>query len=379
MWLKTRAGCCSAKTNPVRAKPPAKGSGVFATGCGRGAFYAGDPIGTRDCALCHADVAAQWGASAHRFSSFNNPYYRVSVERFRRDRGKPASQFCAGCHEPALAATLAMNGDVRPETTSAQSGIVCLACHSIDAVDQRGNGRYHATLAPFDGRSFAFDREQHRARLRPALTVRDALLRGLPQGRSRHHHAGGAGCAARTTTTPGTSAPCPATARARCFDPRRQAPKRCQDCHMPLEPAVGRTGGQERHGPVAPVPGREHRAAAPARRRRQERRTMEYLRGRASLASDCGPGPGGARRRADARARRRPPPAGRDDGLERGVAGGDTRSTPPAVIGTSGARGRDGALGRRAPGARAAGRRARPRRWRGATPSTSAASRSTRR
>ena len=62
---------------------------------GRG-FYAGEPVGAGDCAVCHPDVAAQWSASAHRFSSFNNPYYRVSVEQFRREKGRAASRFCGG-------------------------------------------------------------------------------------------------------------------------------------------------------------------------------------------------------------------------------------------------------------------------------------------
>ncbi len=34
------------------------------------------------CATCHPDVAAQWSQSAHRFASFNNPYYAVSARQF---------------------------------------------------------------------------------------------------------------------------------------------------------------------------------------------------------------------------------------------------------------------------------------------------------
>src|SRR6476659_3642674 len=72
------------------------------------------PADESDCAGCHPDVAAQWAASAHRFSSFDNPYYRVSVEQFRAERGKPASRFCAGCHEPVLLSTGAVDGEVDP-------------------------------------------------------------------------------------------------------------------------------------------------------------------------------------------------------------------------------------------------------------------------
>src|SRR5262245_26788159 len=71
-------------------------------------FWAGRPIGDEACSGCHPDVDAQWRQSAHRFSSFNNPYYRLATEAFRRERGPEASRFCSGCHEPVLAATSAV-------------------------------------------------------------------------------------------------------------------------------------------------------------------------------------------------------------------------------------------------------------------------------
>ena len=45
------------------------------------------------CEGCHLDIAATWRASAHAFSSFNNPVYRTVVERFRMDRGNDRSLF----------------------------------------------------------------------------------------------------------------------------------------------------------------------------------------------------------------------------------------------------------------------------------------------
>src|SRR5262245_47791609 len=42
---------------------------------------------TESCAGCHADAAAQWQSSAHAFGSFNNPVYRVAVDRIRKDLG----------------------------------------------------------------------------------------------------------------------------------------------------------------------------------------------------------------------------------------------------------------------------------------------------
>ena len=35
------------------------------------------------CAECHGDIARQAGMSMHRFSSFNNPAYRFSVDEAR--------------------------------------------------------------------------------------------------------------------------------------------------------------------------------------------------------------------------------------------------------------------------------------------------------
>ncbi len=40
------------------------------------------------CQECHPDSFHQWERSAHRFSSFNNPFYRKSVE-LMADRGRP--------------------------------------------------------------------------------------------------------------------------------------------------------------------------------------------------------------------------------------------------------------------------------------------------
>src|SRR6185312_14385129 len=56
------------------------------------------------CELCHADVAAMWRTSAHAFASFNNPAYRVVVDRFRAETasvGAAASRHCGGCHDVA--------------------------------------------------------------------------------------------------------------------------------------------------------------------------------------------------------------------------------------------------------------------------------------
>ncbi|MCB9527930.1 MAG: hypothetical protein H6703_17350 [Myxococcales bacterium] len=128
----------------------------------RDGYHAGAAIGDGACARCHPDVAAQWAASAHRFSSFNNPYYTAAARGFHAARGPVGFRFCADCHDPALV----VSGDItaiEPRSRAAQAGIGCLLCHSIqDPPPLTGNARYTARLDPVplgDG---------HGARVRPA-------------------------------------------------------------------------------------------------------------------------------------------------------------------------------------------------------------------
>ena len=308
----------------------------------RQGFYAGAPVGSGDCIGCHKDVAAQWASSAHRFSSFNNPYYRVATDAFREEKGAVASRFCGNCHEPFLVATGAMDRPtIERGTRAAQAGVTCLVCHSIAHVDREGNGRYDADLRPVPTAKGA-----HGPRLRPPLmsqalfcaachkvglgtdvTAGERWLRGQNDYDAWHISAvsgNGAGSVYRP-----------------------EAAKLCQDCHMPLEPAVQGDAGAK-NGMV-----RSHRflganTALPHLRgdAEQERRTMENLRGRASLAL-LWSGP----RRVDALMRAR--------GVGHRFPGGTMDSNEVwlevtafdaagKVIAMSGGRGRDGALDREA-------------------------------
>ncbi|MFB3066547.1 MAG: multiheme c-type cytochrome, partial [Planctomycetota bacterium] len=107
-------------------------------------FAATTALGAQTCARCHAEIVAQWKRSAHRFASFNNPLYRASVERFRKERGKKASQWCAGCHDPAIMLAGNMEKEIDPLTPESQAGLTCLACHAIESIHGiEGNGGYH--------------------------------------------------------------------------------------------------------------------------------------------------------------------------------------------------------------------------------------------
>jgi Flp pilus assembly protein TadD len=85
------------------------------------------------CQRCHADIYQQWYSSAHHFSSFNNQWYRKSIEYMQGVAGVKASKWCAGCHDPALLFSGLFDKPIaetvnRPE---AKAGLSCLMCHSI--------------------------------------------------------------------------------------------------------------------------------------------------------------------------------------------------------------------------------------------------------
>ncbi len=99
------------------------------------------------CAECHPDSFARWSKGAHRFSSFNNPFYRRSVELVADKVGREKTKWCAGCHDPVVLFTGQMGKATLHTFTydqfEAQQGLACMACHSITEVkDLRGNGGY---------------------------------------------------------------------------------------------------------------------------------------------------------------------------------------------------------------------------------------------
>ncbi|MGB2605103.1 MAG: tetratricopeptide repeat protein [Candidatus Sulfotelmatobacter sp.] len=85
------------------------------------------------CKRCHEDIYNQWYSSAHHFSSFNNQWYRKSVEYMQDTVGTKPSKWCGGCHDPAVLYAGLMDTPIkqivhRPES---QAGLGCMMCHSI--------------------------------------------------------------------------------------------------------------------------------------------------------------------------------------------------------------------------------------------------------
>ena len=239
-------------------------------------FVKNTRIGASTCQRCHADIVEQWAASVHRFSSFNNPFYEASIVALRADSvrsnpwveehiasfpdigpdgiGRAKSKWCSGCHDPALMLAGKMNLPIDREWAESQAGLTCLACHSIDKIhDVTGNGNYNIAdeqedpylfanapsgsvgaflhdaalkakptvhkrqmLKPFF-RTSEFCASCHKVSLRePVNNYR--WLRGQNEYDS-WHDSGVALNASRTFYLP----------------PKERT---CQDCHMPLEPAV---------------------------------------------------------------------------------------------------------------------------------------------
>ena len=88
------------------------------------------------CQRCHADIYQQWFSSAHHFSSFNNQWYRKSIEYMQDRIGTRPSKWCGGCHDPAVLYSGLMDTPIkqivhRPES---QAGLGCMMCHSIARV-----------------------------------------------------------------------------------------------------------------------------------------------------------------------------------------------------------------------------------------------------
>jgi Tfp pilus assembly protein PilF len=98
------------------------------------------------CKRCHQDIYNQWFSSAHHFSSFNNQWYRKSIEYMQDTIGTKPSKWCGGCHDPAVLYSGLMDTPIkqivhRPE---AQAGLGCMMCHSIaDVKSSMGQGDFY--------------------------------------------------------------------------------------------------------------------------------------------------------------------------------------------------------------------------------------------
>jgi Flp pilus assembly protein TadD len=104
-------------------------------------------LGSQGCGRsgCHVDAVEQWSASAHHLSSFNNQWYRKSIEYLQEVGGTAPAKWCAGCHDPALLFSGKMELPVADllSDPAAHAGLACVSCHTIKTVrNTGGNGAY---------------------------------------------------------------------------------------------------------------------------------------------------------------------------------------------------------------------------------------------
>lgn len=121
---------------------------------GDGAYIdAGHLMTDSFCAECHEDVEQSFAYSMHRFSSFNNPAYRFSIDEARqqvleRDGDVGTARLCAVCHDPVLLFSGRFDDPQHDfdSDPASSAGVTCVACHAITSVNGvRGNGDYTLT------------------------------------------------------------------------------------------------------------------------------------------------------------------------------------------------------------------------------------------
>ncbi len=102
----------------------------------RGIIPANFFMTSESCARCHTDIYKEWNSSAHHFSSFNNQWYRKSIEYMQDVIGTKPSKWCAGCHDHAVFFNGRFERPIKEQidTPEAQAGLGCTSCHAITKV-----------------------------------------------------------------------------------------------------------------------------------------------------------------------------------------------------------------------------------------------------
>ena len=103
------------------------------------------------CGECHKDIYDQWNSSAHHFASFNNQFYRKSIEYMQDVVGPEPSKWCAGCHDHAVFFNGRFERPIKEQidTPEAHAGLACTSCHAITHVDgSMGQGGFTIEYPP---------------------------------------------------------------------------------------------------------------------------------------------------------------------------------------------------------------------------------------
>ena len=170
----------------------------------RGIIPANFFMTSETCGRCHTEIYKEWQSSAHRFSSFNNQWYRKSIEYMQDVVGTTPSKWCAGCHDHAVFFNGRFDRPIKEQidTPEAQAGLGCTSCHAITRVNSTmGQGDFEVEYPPMHDLAVSknpilkfvhdqltyIDPQPHRETfLKPFHTRSDSgVLRQLPQGPPR--------------------------------------------------------------------------------------------------------------------------------------------------------------------------------------------------
>ena len=117
----------------------------------RGIIPANFFMTSETCGRCHTEIYKEWQSSAHRFSSFNNQWYRKSIEYMQDVVGTTPSKWCAGCHDHAVFFNGRFDRPIKEQidTPEAQAGLGCTSCHAITRVNSTmGQGDFEVEYPP---------------------------------------------------------------------------------------------------------------------------------------------------------------------------------------------------------------------------------------
>ncbi len=158
-------------------RPFAPSLATTATG---GAFDARSLSGSETCgtAGCHRQILEEWKPSAHRYAAMDAIFQGIQTVMAKQN-GPESTRYCAGCHDPISLFSGTKNIFVDNLTTlqGYKEGISCVACHSIQRTDIRGNANFIISQP----REYLWQWSDHGAR----RLVRDFLIRSYPAEHNR--------------------------------------------------------------------------------------------------------------------------------------------------------------------------------------------------
>jgi hypothetical protein len=146
-----------------------------------GAFDARSLAGSATCGSsgCHTQIYDEWKPSAHRYAAMD-PIFQGIQNVMAKQNGAESTRYCGGCHDPISLFSGMKNIFVENLTSldGYNEGISCVACHSIQKTDIRGNANYTITQP-------AEYLWQWSGAHTPASVARDFLIRAWPMQHNR--------------------------------------------------------------------------------------------------------------------------------------------------------------------------------------------------